>query len=78
MSKFGFDLAKCDGVLQVLKEKGNGYGFVGINYDKETKTYRQAQKISKIEADKLFAKSERKQQSLSDLLPVEDPESLPF
>ena len=78
MSKFGFDLAKCDGVLQVLKEKGNGYGFVGINYDKETKTYRQAQKISKIEADKLFAKSERKQQSLSDLLPVEDSESLPF
>ena len=78
MAKCGFDLTKSDGVLQVLKEKGNGYGFVGINYDKETKTYRQAEKVSKTEADKIYATSEKKQKTLLDLVPLEDDGNLPF
>lgn len=55
----GFDIAKCDGVLSVLKTKGNGNGVVGIVYDSETKTYRQAEKISKTEADKIFKQVEK-------------------
>ena len=47
VAKCGFDLKQCDGVLQVLKTKGNGCGFVGIKYDREKKTYLQANKISK-------------------------------
>lgn len=54
MAKCGFDLTKCDGVLQVLKSKGNGGGYVGLTYDSETLTYRQATKITKTQADKIF------------------------
>lgn len=54
MAKCGFDLTKCDGVLQVLKSKGNGGGFVGLKYDSETLTYSQAPKISKTKADEIF------------------------
>lgn len=54
MAKCGFDIEKCDGVLQVLKTKGNGCGFVGITYDRDTLTYRQSTKISKTEADRVL------------------------
>lgn len=80
LAKCGFDMTKCDGVLQVLKTKGNGCGFVGITYDKETKTYRQAEKVSKTEADRIYEKSERKQNTLKqmELVPMEDDGNLPF
>lgn len=77
VAKCGFDLKQCDGVLQVLKTKGNGCGFVGIKYDREKKTYLQANKISKTEADKLFAKSEKLYKTILDLEPIEDG-NLPF
>lgn len=57
MAKCGFDLTKCDGVLQALKTKGNGCGYVGLKYDSETLTYRQAEKISKTQADNIFKPS---------------------
>lgn len=53
-AKCGFSYETCDGFLEVLKTKGNGNGIVGLIYDPETKTYRQAPKISKTEADKIF------------------------
>lgn len=77
VAKCGFDLKQCDGVLQVLKTKGNGCGFVGIKYDREKKTYLQANKISKTEADKLFAKYEKLYKTILDLEPIEDG-NLPF
>ena len=54
LAKCGFDIEQCDGVLSVIKTKGNSNGYVGLKYDSETKTYRQAQKISPTEADKIF------------------------
>ena len=79
MAKSGFDLERCDGVLQVLKTKGNGNGVVGINYDSETKTYKQATKISKTEADKIF-KVVAKQSKIStlDWEDFDNDEELPF
>jgi replicative DNA helicase len=54
LAKCGFNIDTCDGVLSVIKTKGNGNGYVGIKYNPETKTYTQADKISKTEADKIF------------------------
>lgn len=53
-AKCGFDYEKCDGFLEVLKTKGNGNGIVGLSYDAETKTYKQAPKMSLTEADKIY------------------------
>jgi hypothetical protein len=53
-ARCGFDYEKCDGFAEVVKTKGNGSGIVGLTYDSETKTYRQAEKISQTEADKIF------------------------
>jgi len=78
LAKNGFDYDKCDGFIDTVKAKGNGNGIIGIVYDKETKTYRQAEKVSKTEADKLYVKSEQKQKTLLDLVPVPDKEELPF
>ena len=64
LARCGFDVNQCDGVLAVLKTKGNSNGYVGIVYDKETKTYKQAPKISQTEADKIF-KRVVKQQSFA-------------
>ena len=50
----GFNIDKCDGVLSVIKTKGNQNGYVGLVYDYETKTYSQAPKITKTEADNIF------------------------
>lgn len=54
LARCGFDIEKCDGVLSVIKTKGNQNGYVGICYDSETKTYHQAEKISQTDADKIF------------------------
>lgn len=76
LAKSGFDIAACDNVIEVLKTKGNGNGLVGLKYDAETKTYYQAEKISKTQADKIFH-SVNRQQSI-ELTEVEDGEELPF
>ena len=54
LARCGFNIDNCDGVLSVIKTKGNANGYVGIKYDPETKTYTQAEKISKTEADNIF------------------------
>lgn len=78
LAKNGFDYEKCDGFIDTVKAKGNGNGIIGITYDAETKTYKQAEKVSKTEADKIYKKAERRQQTLTDLIPVVDDGQLPF
>lgn len=59
-AKCGFDFEKCDAFIETAKTKGNGNGVVGLLYDSDSKTFRQATKISKTEADKLYKKYEEK------------------
>ena len=77
MAKCGFDIEKCDGVLSVIKTKGNGNGYVGIVYDSETKTYKQAPKITQTEADKIF-KQTAKQSRFIELIEMDDDDEIPF
>jgi hypothetical protein len=71
----GFSFDDCDGFLEVLKTKGNGNGIIGLNYDPDTKTYRQATKITATQADKIFkAAAKRKPQ----LIELDDDEEIPF
>lgn len=74
LAKCGFDIEKCNGVLSVIKTKGNANGYVGIVYDSETKTYKQAPKISQTEADKIF-KVRSKQRSI-ELTPINTDDEL--
>lgn len=88
-AKFGFDFEKCDAFIETAKTKGNGNGVVGLMYHADTKTFDQAQKISKTDADKIYKKYEQQnnaqQQSTLDwdsakqmeLTPVDD-DDLPF
>lgn len=79
LAKCGFDINKCDGVLSVIKTKGNQNGYVGLIYDAETKTYRQADKISKTEADKIFKAKKSFEQGRIDLDLLEPTdEEMPF
>jgi hypothetical protein len=76
VTKSGFDLDDCDGVLEVLKTKGNGNTLVGLKYNAEQKTYSQAKKISKTKADQIF-KALAKQTTFNDIDEV-DEDKLPF
>lgn len=79
LCKFGFDIDQCDGVLAVLKTKGNGNAYVGLVYDSETKTYKQAPKISKTEADKLLRNSQTQMcLDLNNLEDFDESDKLPF
>lgn len=78
IAKYGFDLADCDNVIEVLKTKGNCTGLVGLKYDAETKTYRQASKISKTKADQIF-KAVENQTKIDDLYEIDVSDgNLPF
>jgi replicative DNA helicase len=79
LARCGFNIDRCDGAFAVIKTKGNGNGYVGINYDSETKTYKQADKISQTEADKIF-KVKSKQSNFNDLewQDFGDDEEMPF
>lgn len=70
LAKYGFGIEKCDGVLSVIKTKGNQNGVVGLVYDSDTKTYKQATKISQTEADKIF--KQRSSQGVIEMTPIED------
>lgn len=76
----GYDISKCDNVIEVLKTKGTKNGVVGLKYDSETKTYNQAEKLTDAEANKLYKKN-IEQVDLDDLktidIDVEDGD-LPF
>lgn len=39
MAKAGYDMLKCDGILEVLKTKGNENGLIGLKFDRIKKTY---------------------------------------
>lgn len=60
----GFDFDTCDGFIDTIKSKGNGNGIIGLKYIPESKTYIQADKISKTEADKII-KATCKQETLN-------------
>ncbi len=79
LAKCGFNIEECDGVLSVIKTKGNSNGVVGLVYDADRKTYRQARKISQTEADKIF-KTITKKQSIFDSGSWEDidTDEIPF
>lgn len=62
-AKDGFDFEACDGFIETAKTKGNCNGITGLIYDKDTKTFKQAEKISKTDADRIYKKHENKQQT---------------
>jgi len=64
----GFSYDKCDGFIDIIKTKGNGKGIVGIVYDAETKTYKQAPKISQTEADKIIKATTTNVNTVDDIL----------
>ena len=72
MARCGFDIEKCDGVLSVIKTKGNSNGYVGLIYDSETKTYKQAEKISKTEADNIFKEKKKRDIQLVEIGDIDD------
>lgn len=75
LAKNGFDFDKCDSFIEVLKTKGNGNGIIGLNYIAESKTFVQAEKIAKTEADKIYKRYE-KQVEMAEL--IEDNQILPI
>ena len=77
----GFDYDQCDGFIDTIKTKGNRNGIMGIVYDAETKTYKQAPKISQTEADKIYkrtVKQESVDNIFDDMEYVDDDGDLPF
>jgi replicative DNA helicase len=70
LAKNGFDINKCDNVIEVLKTKGNRNGLVGLVYDSETKTYKQAPKITQNEADKIFHQVEKQKSVFDDMVDI--------
>ena len=60
----GFNYDTCDGFIDTIKSKGNGNGIIGLKYIPENKTYVQADKISKTEADRII-KSTFKQETIN-------------
>ena len=42
LAKDGYDLDRCDGILEVLKTKGNELGLIGLVFDTERRTYKLA------------------------------------
>ena len=55
-----YDIERCDSILEVLKTKGNACKMVGLVYDKETKTYKEAYKMPSDEAKRLYQNNQRK------------------
>lgn len=78
LARNGFDIQQCDGVIEVIKTKGNGNALIGIKYNAETHTYSQAEVISKTKADTIYKRVIR-QESIDDLREiVADDDELPF
>lgn len=47
--KSGYNIEKCDGIVEVIKTKGNNCKMVGLIYDFDTKTYKEAPKLTENE-----------------------------
>lgn len=45
----GYNIEKCDGIVEVIKTKGNSCKMVGLVYDKDTKTYKEAPRLTEQE-----------------------------
>lgn len=65
MYEEGYDFEKSDGVLEILKTKGNTIGLIGLTFDKTLKTYVMQEKMTYIEQAQLkeeitFLKSNKK------------------
>lgn len=58
--KSGYNLDRCDGVVEVIKTKGNSCKMVGLVYDKEFKTYKESPKLSESELKSLEFKHSKK------------------
>ena len=54
----GYDIKECDGLIEVIKTKGNNCKMVGLKYNKEFKRYDECPKISKDDLEKLKCKYE--------------------
>lgn len=78
LAKNGFDYDKCDGFIDTVKSKGNGNGIIGLIYDKDTKTYKQADKISQTEADKIIKVKPKLTANLIEITDEIDDGELPF
>ena len=55
-----YDIERCDSILEVLKTKGNACKMVGLVYDKETKTYKEAIKLPSEEAMQMYQQRNQK------------------
>lgn len=56
----GYNIEKCDGIVEVIKTKGNSCKMVGLIYDFQTKTYKEAPKLTEQEKTYLENKFEKK------------------
>lgn len=54
----GYDIENVDTILEVLKEKGERSGLVGLKFIKETKTYIESPTITSEEKEKIIRKKE--------------------
>ena len=55
-----YDIERCDSILEVLKTKGNACKMVGLVYDKDTKTYKEAIKLPSEEAMQMYQQRNQK------------------
>lgn len=58
--KNNYNIERCDGVVEVIKTKGNACKMVGLVYDKEFKTYKESPKLTEHELYALNNKYTRK------------------
>lgn len=56
----GYNIEKCDGIVEVIKTKGNSCKMVGLIYDMDTKTYKEAPKLTEQEKNYLENKFNKK------------------
>lgn len=56
----GYNIEKCDGIVEVIKTKGNSCKMVGLIYDMDTKTYKEAPKLTEQEKTYLENKFSKK------------------
>ncbi len=59
ISQENIDMDACDSVLEILKCKWKGLGFVGLKYNSETNTFSQVSKLSDIQAKEMEKKQEK-------------------
>lgn len=58
--KNNYNIERCDGVVEVIKTKGNACKMVGLVYDKEFKTYKECPKLTEQEYKNLEVKYTKK------------------